>query len=324
MLRMSGFEVRVARSAEHALELWSEVQGAAWLAGGTDILPAIKQGVQRPERLIALHRALPRGARPDGEGLLLGAGTRLVELAALGIPALSEAAATVASPQIRNMGTLGGNVMLDTRCRYYNQSPLWRQGLGGCLKAEGSLCHVTGAPKSCVASQCADTIPALLVLGARLRLLSPAGSRELPLSDFLRFDGLRPHAIGTDELLVGVWLPGAPGLGASAKLRPRGSIDFPQLSLSAFARLEGLEARIEELRLAVGATNPQPRLLPGLDAFLGQPLDEERIQAIGELCWQRTRPQGSLVGDPGWRRQVARVFTVRLLHRLRAAHEARA
>lgn len=321
MLRMSGFSFLQARDPQHAVDLFAQSDSAAWLAGGTDLLPAIKLRVQQPKLLVGIGRAIPRTIEQHGDELVLGAGLRLVELERLAPAPLAEAAASIAGPQIRAMGTLGGNVMLDVRCRYYNQSAHWRQALGGCLKADGDICHVTGAPKSCVASQCADTIPALLVLGARLRLLSAEGVREVALSDFLRFDGLRPHDLRAGELLTHVILPRTGGVGASAKLRPRGSIDFPLISMSGFARLEGPEARVQELRVAIGATNPQPKLLPGLDAYIGQPLDEERIQAIAEGAWMRTRPQGSLVGDLAWRRQVARVFVVRLLRRMRAQHQ---
>lgn len=321
MLRMSGFTFAQARDPQHAVELFAGADQAAWLAGGTDLLPAIKLKIQQPKLLIGLGQALPRSIEQQGGELVLGAGLRLMDLARQGPEPLAAAAASIAGPQIRAMGTLGGNVMLDTRCRFYNQSAHWREALGGCLKASGDICHVTGAPKSCVASQCADTIPALLVLGARLRLLSVEGTRELSLSEFLRYDGLRPHAVRPGELLTHVVLPQQGGVGASAKLRPRGSIDFPLISMSAWARLDGPEARIEELRVAIGATNPQPKVLPGLEAFVGQPLDEQRIQAVAEIAWMRTRPQGSLTGDVAWRRQVTRVFVSRLLRRLRSQHQ---
>lgn len=317
MLRMSGFRVVQASSPQEAVALYADSEGPAYIAGGTDLLPTIKLELRQHRTLIAVGRALSTSVEDDGDDIVIGAGMTLARVAELDLAPLAQAAGHIASPQIRNTGTLGGNVMLDTRCRYYNQSPAWRGSLGGCLKAEGDICWVTNGPKSCVATQCSDTVPALMVLGARLRLVSPAGSRDVPLTDLLRYDGLKQLDLAPGELLTHVIVPRpAPGTVAAAdKLTVRGSIDFPMLTVAALARFDG--PLLADLRVAVGAVSPQPRLLPKLDAFLGQPLDDVAIDAIGELAWKRTRPQGSLAGDLGWRRDVARVTVRRLLVGLR-------
>lgn len=322
MLRMDGFRYAHASSPEEAVALFQSEPQARYLAGGTDLLPDLKHRILSPALVIGIARALPRGARevdgPGGPEWEIGAGTRLAEVAALpGLAPLPQAASRVASPQIRNMGTLGGNIMLSPRCRYYNQSQEWRTALGGCLRAIGDICHVTNSPKTCVAAQSSDTVPALLVLGARVRLLGPQGSRELPVADLYRFDGMDHLVLSQGELLTHVLVP-VPPVGAVArydKLQRRGSIDFPLLSIATWATFQGDAP--DALRIAVGAVSPQPKLIPGLDPFLGQPLDDERIEQIAELVFKRVRPQAALMGDPAWRRSVARVTVRRALQALR-------
>lgn len=317
MLRMQGFTVQVARSPEEAVALYAAAPDAAFIAGGTDLLPEIKLGLSQPRTLVAIGTALPATVQDEGADLVLGAGLRLEQVAALGLPALSQAAAQVGSPQVRAAGTLGGNVMLSPRCMYYNQTPAWRASLGGCMRAEGPLCRVTGSAARCVATQCSDTLPALLVLGARLRLCSPAGTREVPLADLLRYDGMRAMDLAPGELLTHVILPRpAPGTRCRVdKLAARGSIDFPMLVTAVLLRLRG--AVVEELRIAVGAVSPQPRLLP-VDAWVGRPLHEAAVGELADLAWQKVRPVASVEGDVAWRREVARVTVRRALESLRA------
>jgi 4-hydroxybenzoyl-CoA reductase subunit beta len=221
------------------------------------------------------------------------------------------------------MGTIGGNILLDTRCLYYNQSEFWRQALGHCLKAEGDWCHVVGGPKTCVATQSSDTVPALLSLDARIGLLGPQGARELPLRQLYQYNGMDWLRIAPGELLTHVLVPrpAANARGSYQKLRTRGAIDFPQLGVAIQGRFEGRgpSAVAQELCITIGAINPQPRPLPGLDPFIGQALSDEAVHAIGELAFQRSRPQGSVAGDLGWRRRMAAVFVRRGLLALRDA-----
>lgn len=320
MLRMDGFTVSVARTPEEAVGLYTAE--SAYLAGGTDLLPNLKHRIVDARHLIAIAGAIPCGWQVEGESVVIGAGTRLSRLAQLDrVPPLAQAAGLVAGPQVRNMGTLGGNVLLDTRCLYYNQSEPWRRALGWCLKAQGDWCHVTSGPKTCVAARSSDTVPVLLAMGATLRMLGPTGPRELSIRDLYRFDGKDHLAIAPGELLthIEVPLPGPGFRGSYAKLRTRDAIDFPQLGIAIAGSFEGTgpSAVARTLEIVIGAANPQPKPVRKLDAFLGIPLADNQIGELAEVVFKQTRPQGSVAGDAGWRRQMARVFVARDLRTLR-------
>lgn len=321
MLRMDGFSYVHAGSWPEALALWSAHPEAMYVSGGTDLLPNVKHGLFKPRTLVGLS-GIPGGVVEDGERVVIGATTHLDELASNPairgtLPPLAQAAALVASPQIRAMGTLGGNVLLDTRCLYYNQTEFWRRALGYCLKAEGTWCHVVGGPKTCVAAQASDTVPVLLALNATLRLLGPDGARDLPIRDLYRFNGMDHLEITKGELLTDIVVPKpGPGfVGSYTKLRTRDSIDFPQLGLAVCATLDGVIVRA--LEIVLGAVNPQPKPIRGLDAFRGRALDDAAIDAIADLVFKQTRPQESIAGDAAWRRQMAAVFTRRALGAVR-------
>jgi 4-hydroxybenzoyl-CoA reductase subunit beta len=320
MLRMDGFEVHAARTAEEAVALYGSHEGAHYVAGGTDLVPNLKHRIVPARHLVSLSTALPRGWRKEDGSWIIGAGTRLSELARMTeLKPLAEAAGLVAGPQIRNMGTIGGNILLDTRCLFFNQTLFWRKALGYCLKAEGTWCHVVGGPKTCVATQSSDTVPVLLALGARIRLLGPNGSRELDLRSLYKFNGMDHLQIEEGELLTAVVVPdpGTGFRGSYTKLRMRGAIDFPQLGVAIAGTFAGDVPT--KLEIVVGAINPQPKPVRGLDAFVGKPLDDESVQAIGEIVHQQTRPQGSVQGDTTWRRRMARVYVERGLRSLRSA-----
>jgi 4-hydroxybenzoyl-CoA reductase subunit beta len=322
MLRMDGFDYLHAATPEEAVALWHGHDDAMYVAGGTDLLPNLKHRIFQPKHLVGIASALPQGWTVEDGAVVIGAGTKLSALArCTELPMLATAAACVAGPQIRNMGTLGGNVLLDTRCLFYNQTEFWRESLGYCLKAEGTWCHVVGGPKTCVATQSSDTVPALMALGAALRVLGPDGSRDLPLTDLFRFNGMDHLKITEGELLthVVVPLPGETHRGSYQKLRTRGAIDFPQLSIAISGTFTGTGATCtaDTLQIVIGAINPQPKPLPGLAPFQGATLDDETIDAIGELAYKRCRPQASVHGETTWRRSMARVLVKRALQGLR-------
>jgi len=318
MLRMDGFTYHHASDPESAVALYRELKSPMYIAGGTDLLPNLKHRIIRPENLIGIARALPRGWSDVGQVLEIGAGTRLSQLATMSeVPPLAEAAGLVAGPQIRNMGTIGGNVLLDTRCLFYNQTEFWRKSLGWCLKAEGDWCHVIDGPKTCVAAQSSDTVPVLLAMDASIRLLGPEGSRELKLRDLYQFNGMDHLKIEPGELLTHILVPApAPGFrGVYLKLRRRDSIDFPQLGLAAIGTFSS--DVMTSLEMVVGAVNPQPKPIRKLDAFIGQPLDDAAIDGIAELVEKQTRPQSSVVGDTAWRRSMAGHFARQAMSQLR-------
>ena len=327
MLRMDGFTFQAAHSPEEAVQLWHAHPDAAYIAGGTDLLPNIKHRIDRPGVLVGLGTALPRGWSRVGDTLEIGAGTTLAALSTCAeLPVLAQAAAAVGGPQIRNMGTLGGNVMLDTRCLFLNQTAHWRQSLGHCLKAEGTWCHVVGGPKTCVATQSSDTVPALMALGARLRVLGPDGTCELPLEALFRFDGIRNHTLTRGSLITHVQVP-LPPVDFRArydKVRTRGAIDFPQLAVAIAGRMSGVgDACVARtLTVVVGAVNPRPQAIKGVAAFAGRTLDDPTVAALGALVYKRVRPQASVHGDPKWRRHMARITVERGLRALRDADAA--
>lgn len=320
MLRMDGFTYRNAGSYEEALALYQANPGAMYVAGGTDLLPNTKQGLFRPRVLIGLG-GIAGYIRETELEITIGAATKLQDLADDSVvrtllSPLAQAAGVVAGPQIRNMGTLGGNVLLDTRCLYYNQTEAWRGALGYCLKAEGDWCHVIAGPKTCVATQSSDTVPVLLALGARLVFLGTSGQREIAIRDLYQFNGMDHLTLQKGELLTEIVVPkpAAGFRGSYQKLRTRDSIDFPQLGLAMGGCFDGDIPRT--LEIVVGAVNPQPKPVRGLDAFVGKPLDSEAISGICDLVYKQTRPQGSVHGDTAWRRQMAVVFARRGLSAL--------
>ncbi len=319
MLRMPAFRYVHARSWTEARDLWHGASAAMYVAGGTDLLPNLKHELFRPEVLVGLS-GLGRGTvRADGSTIVIDANVTLDALARdpLTPAPLAQAAGLVAGPQIRRMGTIGGNVLLDTRCLFYNQSRFWRQALGHCLKAEGDWCHVIGGPKTCVAAQSSDCVPVLLAMDAAIVLMGPSGRRELKLRELYRFNGMDHLTIEKGELLTEVRVPRpvAGFRGQYRKLRMRGSIDFPQLGVAVTAVFDGDVPT--SLDIVVGAANPQPKPVRKLEPYLGQPLTEDAVEAIAALVVKQTRPNEAVQGDPQWRRGVAGIYAARSLRELR-------
>src|SRR5262249_20563395 len=214
-----------------------------------------------------------------GERLVIGAGMRLTEIADSllvhrGAPALAQAAGLVGGPHHRAMGTLGGNICLDTRCRFYNQTYFWRKALGFCLKKDGTVCHVVKGGQKCVAAASNDTAPALLSLGATVRLFSPRGARELPLEQFYVADGIRNTVLEPDELLTEVRVPLPLGRVVTGyqKLRIRASIDYPALTVAVAACLEK-DRTTQSIRMVLSALGARPHPVKRLEHLFGRVLD---------------------------------------------------
>jgi len=320
---MPEFEYHHPKSAEEAVALWNSLPDAMYVAGGTDLLPNMKHKLFTPKHVIGLSGLPKAEIRRTEAGIELDGGVTLHALAMHPevrelLPALSEAAGLVAGPQIRRMGTIGGNVLLDTRCLYYNQSEFWREALGYCLKKEGTWCHVVGGPKTCVAAQSSDTVPVLLAMDASIELLGKEGKRELALRELYHFNGMDHLKIEKGELLTKVKIPVRPGdwRGSYKKLRTRDSIDFPQLGVAIWGCWE--DSVLQELHIVVGAANPKPKPVKKLEDFFGLALDDEAIDSIAELVQKQTRPQAAVHGDVSWRRAMASVFVGRALRELLA------
>jgi 4-hydroxybenzoyl-CoA reductase subunit beta len=327
MLRLPAFELLQPTSLPEAVRLLAEAgPEARVLAGGTDLLPNMKHELLTPRRLVSLAR-IPelRGlAVADDGSLVIGAMTPLAEIAreplvAVRAPALAQAAGLVAGPQLRERGTLGGNLLLDTRCQYYNQSHFWRAALGFCLKKDGAACHVVEGGSRCVAAASADTQPVLMTLGASVVLEGPQGSRTLPVDALLGSDGARPHRIAPGEVLALVRIPSVPAghRGAYGKLRERGAIDFPLLGVA--ARLDVGEAGvIEHADLVLTALAARPRRVGSVAGLLRGRLAtgpgfEAAVEAVAEAAARQCRALPNVPGDHEWRSEMVPVYVRRTL-----------
>lgn len=316
MLRIADtFVIERPKTVDAALELLARHGHAARLvAGGTDLLVNIKHGLHAPAVLVDLKAI--EGLRHidlDGEVLEFGA---LVPIDALAthpgvatlLPSLARAAGLVAGPQLRRMGTLGGNVCLDTRCVYINQTHFWRSALGGCIKKDGTVCHVTEVGRKCVAAASNDTAPVLWTLDAEVRLASPRGERVLPIEDFYVNDGERNTVLAEDEILTHIRVPRPRNTRRMAfqKLRIRGAIDYPLLNLALAFDLDG--GRVSRPELVVSAIAARPRRIKRLPEG---PLDDALIEEAGAMAFQQVRPLTNINGDVAWRRDMVPVLVRR-------------
>jgi 4-hydroxybenzoyl-CoA reductase subunit beta len=297
---------------------------AQMIAGGTDLVPSMKQGIFSPRVLVDLKglRELDFiGFDPD-RGLEIGALTTISALAASPLiatlfPVLHEAVKTVASPLLRNMGTLGGNVCLDTRCLYYNQSSFWRGSLGGCIKKDGTVCHVAPGSDVCWAAFSGDTAPALIALDARVDLVSPRGQREVPLADLYLNDGLARLDKKPDEILTIVRVPAASGgwKGTYKKLRIRQSIDYPLAGVAVAMRTDA-DGICLEARIALTAVNPAPRSLKAADRLAGQRYSADLVEEVAREAIRTAKPLKTSASTMEYRRHMIRVFVRRALTEL--------
>jgi 4-hydroxybenzoyl-CoA reductase subunit beta len=332
MLRLPAFELRQPGTLPEALALLVEAgPDAVVLAGGTDLLPNMKHELLAPPRVVSLARVDElRGVRREADGtLVIGAMTALDDVAGHDLvrghaPALCQAAGLVAGPQLRRRGTLGGNVLLDTRCQYYNQTYFWRSALGFCLKKDGTACHVVAGGSRCVAAASADTAPALMTLGAVLEIAGAHGRRRVALDDFWLSDGIRNRRLEAGEILAAVRVPpqAAGHRGAYGKLRERGSIDFPLLGVAARLDLDG-DGRVEDADVVLTALAARPRRVSGVAAPLrgARPREasfEHALGAVAEAARRQCRALPNIPGDHEWRSEMVPVYVRRTL---RAAAE---
>jgi 4-hydroxybenzoyl-CoA reductase subunit beta len=311
------FQLSHPRALPEAIAHLREHEGVRILAGGTDLLPSMRQKLFEPQHVLDI-RHLPelRGIRETEQGIEIGALTTLSEIEHSTIlkknyVVLTEAAKTVASPILRNMGTIGGNICLDTRCLWYNQSLAWRKSCGFCIKKDGDLCHVAPGGTKCWAAFSGDTPPALLCLDAEIEIVSAAGARKLPLRDFYTGDGANHRRLQPQELLTRVFLPRASAgyRGSYRKLRVRGSIDYPLAGVAVVMKKS--DGHVEDVRIGITAVNPAPLLIKGLDSMLDGGLDEAVAEAIGELAARTAKPLTTSALTPEYRREMIRVFTKR-------------
>ena len=314
MMRLPWFEHRAPKSVQEAARILAgEGPDAMLIAGGTDLLPNMKRRQYAPKILVSLRNI--EEMRRNGN--TLGAATTLSEIVRKkDLPlGLRQAAHQVATVHLRNMGTIGGNLCLDTRCNYYNQNYEWRKAIDFCLKKDGDICWVATASKRCVAASSTDCAPALMALGARVRLVSSSGEREVALEDLYNNDGIDYIRRRADEILTEVQIPS--GLKSTYwKLRRRGAFDFPVLGVGAAVRMT--KDVIEEARIALGAVSSRPFLVDKANAFLkGKQLTDEVIDEASRLVASRAKPMDNADLDLYWRKDVTAQFTTYALRELR-------
>ncbi len=292
------------------------------VAGGTDLFPNMKRRQFTPTTLIALSKALPNAIH-NGKGLFIGAGATLTAVAndarvRDGYRALAESAISISTPQLRNMGTIGGNLCLDTRCNWYDQSLFWRMAEGMCMKTDPSVvCRVAPSSPRCLAVASADTVPALLALGASVRIVNADGERVVALADLYREDGISPMAMGRDDIVTEILLPRADGWRSTyLKLRDRGSFDFPIVGLAAAVRLEG--GIVREARVSMTAVGSRPMLVDAsATALVGSKLEDDAIAAAADAAHKLARPMDNTSGTIAQRKKTVPVFATRALRSLR-------
>lgn len=329
MLRLPRFDVVAPETVEGVVEALAGTPGARILAGGTDLLPNLKHRFDHPPLLVSLSKVsgLEHVTFDDEAGLLrIGAGVKLADVAAHPLVrehfrGLAQASGLVASPLIRNMGTLGGNLNLDTRCRYVNQTEFWRSAIGGCLKSDGDVCHVVAGGRSCVAANSSDCVPVLVTLDARIALVGPEGEREVSAADYYSSDGIMHLQRRPDELTTEVRIPTPrePRRSAYAKWTVRHSIDFPLVSVAMRFDLEedSVHARITDARVCLGVLAAKPKPIRAANKLAGRKLsDPETAELLGQILEKQGKPLDNVPYDAAYRRKMIPVYARRAMREL--------
>ena len=325
-MRLPKFDYRTPRTIAEAVKIFGDTgPDAQFVAGGTDLYPNMKRRQQTPATVISVMR-LPELNQISGEGksgIRIGASVTLTdicenELIKRDYPVIAGAARTISTPILRNMGTIGGNLLLDTRCNYYDQNYEWRKGINFCLKKDGDVCWVAPGSSKCWAVQSSDLVPVMVAIGAKFRLASTLGERMIDAAGFYNDDGIDYLKKRPDELLVDIQLPPTNGWRASyQKLRRRGAFDFPVLGVAAYLHLDAAGA-VDDAKIVLGGIAPSPmEIAEAQTALVGRPLTDDSIQAAAEAAYVKARPLDNTDFVMNWRKQMARQYTLRALNELR-------
>jgi len=327
MMRLPRFRYLAPRSLREASAALADLGPEALpVAGGTDLYPNMKRRQQTPAVVVGLRgvSGLRAVSGDPVRGLSLGAMTRLCDVAgdralAAGWPALARAASLVGTPPLRNMGTIGGNLCLDTRCTYWNQTHEWRRSIGFCLKRDGDVCWVAPGSSRCWAVSSSDTAPVLCALGAEVTLVSRGGERRLPVADLFTDDGIRHLSRRPDEILAAIHLPAPDPADRTVylKLRRRGAVDFPVVGVAAWVRL-GAGGTVESARIFLGGVGSRPQEAGEASDFLrGRRLgDPETVEESARLASRVAKPLQNTDFAMGWRKGAAREYAARALREL--------
>ena len=326
MLRLPPHETSFPTSIREAVaERVSAGAAGAYVAGGTDLYPNMKRRQQEPRRVIDVRRIPELGrleVAADGT-LLIGAGVTLTRFlrdarVRTGWPALAHAAAEISTPLLQNMGTVGGNLLLDTRCNYYDQGYEWRKAINFCMKKDGDTCWVAPSSPRCWAVQSSDLAPVMVALDARVVLTGSDGERTIPASALYHDDGMAFLTKRPEELLVRIEVPALAGARASyRKLRRRGAFDFPVLGVAAWAGFDR-KGKVAEARIVLGAVGSHPKLIvDAAAALVGGSLDDDQLDEAARLAGKLAKPLDNTDFTIGWRKDMAPVFVRRALEELR-------
>ncbi len=320
---LNAFRVVAAADVAAAVAAYHSQPDSRYLAGGTDLLVNMRRGLATPSLLVDLGAVGElREWASTASGTRIGTGVRIAELAAsqalrARYPALIQAANGIAGPAHRSMATVGGNLCLDTRCIYYNQSDWWRGANGYCLKYRGDVCHVAPQGEHCHAAFSGDLAPALLVLGAEIEVADQLSRRRMPLAALYQEDGRAHLTLAAGDLVVSVLLPADASASAYAKVRVRGAVDFPLAGVAVALRIR--DGRLVQLQVAMTGTNSRPLLLAGTEALLDQPLDDAALARLDKLVQKQVQPMRTTIAQGHYRRQAAGALARRLAAALAAA-----
>lgn len=315
------FRLAAPRTVAEACAASDQQPGSRFIAGGTDLLVNMRRGIHQAGLLIDLSGIGElTEIQVTDQGITIGSGVTIATLASHEIiaaryRAVAQAAAAIAGPGHRNMGTVGGNLCLDTRCIYYNQSEWWRSANAYCLKLHGDTCHVAPQGQRCHAAFCGDLAPALLALGAEIDISSSRGTRRIPLGELYVEDGKAHLALASDELITAVHLPADVPPSAYAKIRARAAIDFPLAGVA--AALATSADAVVSLRVALTGTNSRPFLLAGTDAFAGRPVDDKLLHEVDRLVQKQVQPMRTTIASANYRRLAAAALAKQLIASLR-------
>ena len=330
MLRLPEFNYHQPRSLKQATKALADLGNDVMLvAGGTDVYPKMKRGQFTPRNLVSL-RALRelKGIRQSKEGLWIGAGESLTAVSnhrviAKHLPALAHAAESVSTPQLRNMGTIGGNVLVDTRCNYYDQTHFWRQAVGFCMKKDGDICLVAPGSAKCLAIASSDTAPVLMSLDAEAIIVNQQGERRVKLEDLYRDDGIEYSAKAKDEVLKGLFIPreSLSRRNAYLKLRRRGSFDFPILGVAATMETDD-RGECRHASLVLTAVASAPKVITEASALLqGKKVTAGLIDAVAEAAAKVAHPLDNADLDYWYRKRMAKVYTQRAMAQVAGVEE---
>ncbi len=326
MMRLPKFTYRVPKKISDAVKMIADAGAdAMFVAGGTDLYPNMKRRQQTPKTVISITRLreLHQIRGSAAEGVVIGSSVSLTEMCEHPIinrdyKFVADAARLISTPILRNMGTFGGNLLLDTRCNYYDQNYEWRKGINFCMKKDGEICWVAPSSPKCWAVQSSDLAPVMVAIDAKVKLVSESGERMIGAADLYNNDGIDYLRKRPDELLTEIHLPPRNGLRAVyKKLRRRGSFDFPVLGVAAALNFAD-DGTVREARLILGGVAPAPiEVSEAQQALRGRRLDQETINAAAEACYLKARPLDNTDFLMNWRKQMARPFVQRALEELR-------